>query len=1088
MRTISSSSIEGQVCQVAEADAGRGWAEVDCFEPGDELLVEQTYPEHRRENVDYDRPPLVMRFNEAVRAADLEEQFSLYTFSRSGNRMNVQGRLRAQSATRFEFQPVKPLRPGVIYEARIAGGEHGLKSRDGAGLVSDHRWRFSTIVNLDEQSAAENASIDPNVFQTARNAPLVPGKPAMTRLTVDWQTHNDVDLAWQVTSFPAIVQISHPHGRIIDHTGRDRASGEMVRLMRSDQFDDEARRQARNTINFFGWFPPRSGASVTVSASVEPHDPYPGPRAIPIRFHGDREVPMWPYEPHLRFHYARVLIGDWEDGVPADDAAALRRGVQAAEIFSTQTFPVVSTRGLHTIEDVPVRLADRWGGRGKFDERGAELIVDPLRLAGYYSRVLGRIVKYVHDRMAGHLAPSDILAVMHPLVVSARGDLAGGQAVSGVHDLHPMDEAESGYHRRAVRIPVSREIPAAVLSHALVHEFGHTFGLHHHPANLSDIDIARLIAPGRFSGIEGFRIAPSGFTSWNKSVEEGNAEHQRNLAPLMWPAARPDGEMFIRNSSYAQVQRVIENEATFWGFRQKPERWFASVAADASRDGAGLEPGWDLLPDQRMALTHVQAGMASPTQAERDVRDTRYLIVIGSLRQDGSEAWIESVHQAPRALAAQDGPFVAELHDASGRVLRSVAFAVEPERQPVAQFAAVQDMLGQDDPLMWPYFSVSLPYDPRAQRLVIRSREQVLIERERADTPPEARLDIPARLMLEEPTTIHWHVIAGAPTRFDLLYSPNGAAPWQMLRLDTEATAARIEPGRLRPGLAPTLRLIARDGFDEFTHEVPVEVSRSPGVVLLLQENNEALDPGQPLELAFDVEMNSDSVREGLRLVRSEDGKEVPFRIMMDPTGHTAALLPEERLDPETAYIIVLSAGIEDAFGNLLDPSKRLDFLTSDAREQDWKSFFEKLPDPANAPSDGALSTTEASTPGVIAELYLDGRHETGFLVLACQPDTASPFVPVLHAREINDAANPGEIFVRRLAGPEGLIEEVELRGEFDKLRSRHLARDGAWFNEHGQPAGPIVSSQGGLVVIETRIILPESGTSHDLRLEAECP
>jgi hypothetical protein len=92
---------------------------------------------------------------------------------------------------------------------------------------------------------------------------------------------------------------------------------------------------------------------------------------------------------------------------------------------------------------------------------------------------------------------------------------------------------------------------------------GHAFGLDHKPGVPTEGDkaaVADMHEGTRWEGIEGMRIAPDGRSGQNKSYEDGNAETEEELLPLMFPRAQPKENQFISKDHYLLLLRNLKKD------------------------------------------------------------------------------------------------------------------------------------------------------------------------------------------------------------------------------------------------------------------------------------------------------------------------------------------------------------------------------------------------------------------------------------------------------------------------------------------------------------------------------------------------
>ena len=540
-----SSHVRGWVCDKTS------WEEdpVSCSGKEPLRIVDNT-PSNDRENVNLEIPGIVIDFNEPIDLASLEDSFSLSTRSRSGARMEVNGRFVAISDTRYEFEPDKDLESGVIYEARVKGGEDGVRGReahgdDGSHLNADHWWRFSTLVDLVYHGDYNDEPVEINVYQTIRNAPLVVGKPAVHRIGVEWEPHAHIDPAWQPTSYAAELELNvlSPGQWHVEPQHGGSVDGTVVRVVRSDQLrDDEIRRHAQHTINIYGWTPEQTGDSTWVEARLRPHDPHPVPLE-PQDVIAERQMPNWHVDPgSLVFRYTFLKLGSWEGGVPAADMQHAMAIVRQAEEFAVQVMPFREVHGIDTSRDADWDYANYHANfvvkvlTGYSAVTGHQLVMANFE-------ALKNTIRKVREDLEGLIGSREIVVVFYPTDFLGVG--------------WNIDRMLGNDRRRGIGMGITTQEPSDWLAMGLVHEFGHHFGLSHRPGHISEI----TMPPGAFVdfGIEGFRMAADGMSGQNKSATEGNAEHPGILVPLMWPRILPTGEVFVSESDYQTFMNVIES-------------------------------------------------------------------------------------------------------------------------------------------------------------------------------------------------------------------------------------------------------------------------------------------------------------------------------------------------------------------------------------------------------------------------------------------------------------------------------------------------------------------------------------------------
>lgn len=579
------------------------------------LEVESNSPPHQRENVHLESPQIEVAFNFPVVPASLDANFSVTTRDIRGESLEMTGRIVPVSDTHFRFDPDYELESGVIYEARIEGGEDGVQGRGGATLTSDaHWWRFATLVDLENHGGPVDEPVRTHVYQTVRDAPLVVDKPALQRIHVDWHPHDHIHKGWQPESYPAELEISvldQSQWRIDPQAG-GAVDGNVVRVVRNDLLEQEGirseiERQARNTINVYGWTPDVQGGTSVVETRLSPHDPYPA-SVMAQDVIVEHEVQHWHNDPApLVFRYTFLKVGSWEDGVPDAEMQAAMSVVRMAEEFTVQIMPVREAYGNDTGRDADgdyakthrdfiigvlasvVQMAELQDATGLTDltrwfaDNYPQPEISP-ELERYRSEDAEGFMKlglWLAETSPGQV-PAKLNLAMNEFLTSDVRDAVNLEALANTiravrEDLgsfgngndvlvvfYPTDFWGPGrtfsqaFHSRGshgVVMPITLSRSPSALAEGLVHEFGHYFGLRHQPGEAADIDFhASQYSGGDF---EGFRLAPDGMSGHNKSSREGNAENPPTLVSLMWPYLLERRDVWLSKDEYMTLMRVF---------------------------------------------------------------------------------------------------------------------------------------------------------------------------------------------------------------------------------------------------------------------------------------------------------------------------------------------------------------------------------------------------------------------------------------------------------------------------------------------------------------------------------------------------
>ncbi len=490
------------------------------------LEVEHVAPEDDERHVWRDRPRIRVRFSEAYDVTTLDEStFQLtYPDAASGEPVSVAVRLHRLD-NRATIKPLEALWGGVTYTARIKAGEDGVRGRNGAPIEDEdgsgwYTWKFTTRLDL-EPGPGESENLSCHVIQTVRDAPLIPGKPTVTRVYAHWNKRPEV---------AASAQMQEMISRVILHDGGTEIASVAHAFVRPDLWASRGvdQKTADHTANIF-WTPDEStGSSVRIAIEVQRKADEEHKKTYWTRC----PTTMWDLEPELTYEYYTLAVNGWEE----DDEAA------AAQALVSQI----------AIE--------------------AETLVEQMYpLRHVYSRPGGILRKPLLDQFGG---PCDKACAAN--LVTHHG---GGSQADIIIAFLPHDDLNGGGRAYtnlgqggpAVVVITAKAEPAYMDRYieSVVHEIGHTLWLQHLPF-VNEPERESIVSqrdrawenggqPNHWhEGIEGFRIARDGKHGWNKSSTEGNEEGSW-LTPLMYPGTIPYRETFIVRHQYLSTMEALES-------------------------------------------------------------------------------------------------------------------------------------------------------------------------------------------------------------------------------------------------------------------------------------------------------------------------------------------------------------------------------------------------------------------------------------------------------------------------------------------------------------------------------------------------
>lgn len=495
-----------------------------------EFAIEKTYPELGRRNMHLRQPFFSVNFTEPYDAKTLNEStFQLtYPAAGDGELVPVATRLVRRAKSAF-LEPVEDLLGGVRYTVRVKTGPEGVRGLNGAPLKDEddstwHRWDFTTRLDL-----IPDAGVDQNltchVLQSVRDAPLIAGKPAVSRIYANWQEHPEVDPDAQLREFTARVVIR----KVVEGQNVELGS-EFHRFVRPDLWASEGINEAKaeHTANIF-WTPDRETPSAITVALEVPQKPG---ESHAEAYWAQCATPLWELEPELTVDYYVLAIKDWKNVDLLESYLPVLEDIMVeAEIYAEQSFPFK-------------RVHKRFGGIIRHPQAWASCDgVCPQDLLAQFS----------------YQSTADIVIGLMPT-----GDWSAGKTHSDIDD-----EDKPAYITLSIDDPPENRDRWVF---AVVHEFGHALWLDHLPyvPNEGGEEARKIIESMRDSawanngepvhwheGIEGFRIARDGKSGFNKSSVEGNEEGSWMTA-LMFPVTIPYREAFITRHQYLSMQEKLD--------------------------------------------------------------------------------------------------------------------------------------------------------------------------------------------------------------------------------------------------------------------------------------------------------------------------------------------------------------------------------------------------------------------------------------------------------------------------------------------------------------------------------------------------
>ena len=1004
--TGRSARVRGWVCEAAAHAANPDTCAYDAIE-----LIDHT-PTAGRANVNPQHPAITLTFDAPVDLASLADNVAVFTRDATGARVEIPGQwgisrypgawrddaavtaasiaLPADAAMcsarntnglathvfpRFDhhedpheytFQPFQTLRSGTYYEVEITGGEDGVQARDwDAFLEQDHSWRFSTLLDMEaQQPLDQDHPLDLRIYQTVRDPRLVFDKPALTRLAPDWRAHEDIAPDWQPERFEFELVLSERHPRVVAQRDLRARVNRFAWLEPQRAFDDEDRRHARHTVNFFGWLPQRDNAEVLDLVAC-PNAPFPF-ALTEANTRQEHPIDIWDHDPgDLDFYVAVAEIGPW-----ATEFEQFLREMAALDTM----LPGLAIDTRDALADLAMDIL-----RGRI---GGDELAD--RMAG----IPDNVAETLHDRVQeiidlraeieGGISDADRQAIMQtlwrteqyvpqylPFRAATAHALDFGTNSFGLFLATMDDEIARAMLllNEARRGEEFEENRVAIIFGAYLRYLQRQASDHIGPE-----DITVVVVPFDALGEEAVGMALSNLEA---RLYKGALDY-RARAVVMEIQAHPvfDADVLATGlvHEFGHVYSLLHfptttdaglrRYPTIDGFRLAPsglQGWNKSY-----HEGNAEEPDYlrslmwpDIQPSRRVWLSQVEYAMvqgniqagfgqrdamlrqqairtaqaAPSTLSDAQSPPADRIILTGLIAPEGG-ASLDPLRIRPAPATRDEGPYRAELLDAQGRVLVAAAFETRaPDIHPMhGQFRARS---AGDNPLHWPDFRVAIDPHPQAVALRLREGARELAMIEVADTAPILEVHTGnLRVNDTEDHTIRWSSEGTEAVSFDVEYSPTGAAPWRPIALFQSIPEITLSAADLEPSPRPHLRITAQGGLHATRQVVPLELSRTPAPVAV--DLPESIDAPQDIapSLRFATDIATDMLEEHLQIIDAA-GAPVPVDYIHLPGQHRVSLLPDEPLAPGSRFRLILREGLQDIHGNRLTETLRWEFLTA---------------------------------------------------------------------------------------------------------------------------------------------------------------
>jgi len=857
--------------------------------------IESWKPIANEVGTDFEDPEIEVTFTEKIDPDTLADNAHL-EFRAPGGIGKIPGgwEVSPDDEKTIRFIPQAHLLPAVKHCIRIDADEDGLRSTKGNMLEGSDSHGFSKAMRaacgypvsaqLSTRRSAfatqvELESVRVDLYQSALigdDTLLVTNKPTLARVFPYWHEANAIHPTAMVREFEARVEIKGA-------TGAPYAP-KKVKIKRPDKYTSMQKRNASNSINFFGWLPGKITSPIKVFAEITQLDQA-GQPVDPVKEGEPVSVETWPHEDDTGdLKIQPFLIGyegsctslsvggcDWSTEVNEYWTNLAYRKVADAMEFATQNFPV---SGVTTIID------------------GANTVFIQVTPPGPLGVCASDSDYYCYQPSPGNEIPNYELVsqLIFASNASPEADILLAIVPPGFFTGNVIGLQSEDTSGRLLTFAQIDEANAATITH----EIGHFLELNHCPPGTDD-------APCYLTPVQAIRMQKSGASGFNKHHIDGNQQTQ-GLHPLMNPTEWPVNAQFITVSQYQKLfsslhtLRVNQAQTAFLEQQEPESSWLESL----------------FLPTSAYAQEHGNG--------------QQQLLISGMARNGRIQ--INHVKMAPasgkRYVPEKDGSYNLQLRNADGSIVETSTFnLIEPAR-----------WHGRTDPAS--AFRLSVPAPDWLHSIHITGPGGSTAMAQASPNKPE----VTANVSTDAATgarILNWTATDADGDALNAnVYLKGDEGNWFGVAIDLDASQLELSANRLPAARSVSARIIISDGFNSTSTELDLG-SGAPLRVLVENPEDGASDVdvmpdisawvSGPLS-AKDSVNGTASLSSGDFTLKDAEGNPVPATVHYLAAKRIITLTPDQPLEYASRYQVTL-AGITDRWNKPMTEAYSWSFETA---------------------------------------------------------------------------------------------------------------------------------------------------------------
>ena len=356
---------------------------------------------------------------------------------------------------------------------------------------------------------------------------------------------------------------------------------------------------------------------------------------------------------------------------------------------------------------------------------------------------------------------------------------------------------------------------------------------------------------------------------------------------------------------------------------------YSSTLMDTFIDGADLWDVWMSKDSYQLLLNGLTTAARAPgLQVEQaQAAATQVVQVMGHIYTDAQGAEkaelqpLYVVNNATATAPVPGGQYAVELQNSAGTALKTCTFS--PELQ------EIKDGTSHD------LFFIKIENSTSATQLVVRHGSTVLATVKRSASAPVVAITAPTagQQVTGSKATFSWTATDadGGTMAYDVLYSSDGGATWDILEQNATQTSLDVDTTALTGGSTSKIKVVANDGFNTTEAVSPAFTVRNAPTVLGTSPASGDTDvsPEASISVVFRDPMDAATLTAAaVGLKAGSGGTAVQGEILYNDDTRELLFIPGEILDAKTQYSFTMTTAVKNAQGLALAANYTFSYTT----------------------------------------------------------------------------------------------------------------------------------------------------------------